>query len=205
MNVIKPFQSLDSILQNGTDNIASKANELIGVSNYHISNSFFGAAGLVYSIPAMVDLFGSENPDFPWIIFRLGLGLGYNTYQLYRNKRLETMESEKQNQESEDITIDFRLKEQKRRWVGVFPNTSGKLAYTLWSIIHIALSIDSFTTAADLALLPAQYFRETDYLKPTKKNRVFDFARSLLPTRTESRYGIITDTVQTEYDKIQLK
>lgn len=168
MNIIKPFQSLDSILQNGTDNIASKANELIGVSNYHISNLFFGAAGLLYSIPAMVNLFGSENPNFRGIIFRLGLGLGYNAYQLYRNKRLETMESEKRNQESEAVTIDFRLKEEKSRLVGAFPNLRGKVAYTLWLIFDIASRNDLTTIASDLAWLPAQYFRETDYLKPTK-------------------------------------
>lgn len=154
----------------------------------------------------MVDLFGSEDHHFPQIIFRLGFGLGYGAYQLYRNKRLETMESEKQNQESEAITIDFRLKEEKRRMIGATPNPSGKVGYIVWFIVDVALFFKDLTViASDLALLPAQYFRETDYLKPTKKNRVFDFARSLLPTRPESRYGIITDTVQMEYDKIKLK
>lgn len=172
MKIIEPFQSLDRILQDGTDNIAGKANELIGISNYHISNLFFGAAGLVYSIPAMVDLSGSEDPNFPRIIFRLGLGLGYNAYELYRNKRLETMESEKRNQESEATTIDFRLKlkEEKRRVIGALPNSSGKFGYTLWFIFDTILSNDLSAIASDLALLPAQYFRETDYLKPTKKS-----------------------------------
>jgi len=208
MDIKKPFRTLDRILQNGTDNVASKANELIGVSNYHISNVLFGAAGLVYGIPGLVELFGKNEPDLDKLSI-FGLGLAHNAYQLYRNSRLQAMESERHNQESEAIAIDFKLKDEKSRWIGVprlpFLNTppSGKFVYTGWLIVDPFLFVHPFMpylasiiAAGNFAMLAAQYFRETDYIRPTKNNPVFNFVRSLIPKKSETRYETITDKVQ---------
>ena len=79
-----------------------------GISNYHISNVLFGASGLVFLSPGIFDLFSKEDPNLGDISFRIVYGLGYSAYQIYRNKKLESMESEQQDGEA--IAIDFNLK-----------------------------------------------------------------------------------------------
>ena len=195
MGISETIRSIDRRLQDGTDNIASKANELIGISNYHISDVLFGAAGLVYTIPGLVELFGKDEPNFSIVAFNLCIGLGNGSYQIYRNKRLEAMESDQQNQESEAIAVDFELKSEKNRWIGALKHTPGKAAYIIWMVVSTAFA-NPVLLAGDISMLAAQYFRETDLINPTKKNKVFDLVRSLIPAKPESNYETITDLVQ---------
>ena len=175
--------ALEARLQSGINTIASKANEFIGISNYHISDFFFTASGLVLASPGLINLF-SEKPDISRDIVSIGVGLSYSAYQMYRNNKLESLEQKSSSQQGEALAIELNLKEEKRGLVSrssLLP--TGKFVYAGWVFYDVAVQyfpanifftqfvLSPIIFSAHLALLAAQYFREAEYTSPTAKKQ----------------------------------
>lgn len=174
------FASIDSKLQVVTRAVANKVNDLVGLTNYHLSDLFFGLTGAAHTTSSLTTLL-SDEPSIYRVITGTFWGVGFSAYQIYRNEKLRKMDKNSQSQEGDAVAVDFTLMEEKRRFIGALHYVSGKRIYTYWILLDMAFSLigNPVFLAKDLGLLTAQYFRETDYLKPNKKSRVIELVKAV--------------------------
>lgn len=208
VDLINKIWAVDRTLQRGANNIAYKANELIGLGNYQISNLIFGASATIMGSAAAYYIFLKPVPAA--VVLYAGV-TAFSIYQIRRNFKLEELERGNSEQDSGAMAIDYKLLQEKRAIVGFFPWPAKAfyLGLVIGNFLPPFTAFDSFVPRLflcyELALLAAQYFREADHLKPTSKNRVFGFFKGLIPKLPRRQYdapiSLEAQTASSQYAK----
>lgn len=193
VDLINKIAIVDRTLQKGANNIAHKANELIGLGNYQISNLMFGASATIMGSAAAYYIFLKHVP----VAAAIYAGVtAFSIYQIRRNFKLEELERSNSEQDSGTIAIDYKLLQEKRAIAGFHPGPAKTLYLGMvignFTLLFTPLdpSVPQLLLGYDLALLVAQYFREADHLRPTARNHVFNFFGSIVPKLLRKSYDM---------------
>src|SRR3989338_1686148 len=181
-DLVNGIASVDRRLQNGATNLAYKLNDFAGISNYRVSSFFFGASTALmtyYVVRQLYEVFTSPEQNLipnPATFAYAGFGF----YQIMKNIRLERRERQHSEQSGDAAAIDFKLWREKHL---LFNFCSAKAFYLPFLLLDI-IYFYPVNISYDLCIILGQYFREVDYLPPTKKNKVFDFVAHKLQAKT---------------------
>ncbi len=173
----------DRKLQSGANNLAHKVNEWVGVGNYQLSTTFFGAAAALkiyqfgYDIHQAVTI--SDNFVNPFSLVYAAVSV----YHVVKNRSLERREKEQEKESGEAISVDFSLQYSKKCFIdwSIYSYVPAKAVYAFWLFLDVPWLFSD--APYDVSMLLGQYFREVDHIRPTKKNKVFDFLGNLVPKR----------------------
>lgn len=191
MSLVDKILGVDRRLQSGAANISHKANELVGLGNYELSSIAFGASAAASAFFLFREIY-----DFNWMapelvrIFTHSLYLTISGHKVWHNSKLKEKEEAKSG--SDAASIDYKLQLEKQSFVDVpvplFREASGRFVFGFWLVFDVT-TLDVTSLPADFAMLMGQYFREVNYIGPTKKNKVHEFIANLVPKLQKPSYN----------------
>ncbi len=180
-DLVNRISAVDRRLQNGATNLAHKLNGFAGISNYYVSSFFFGASTALMTYHGVRQIYqvltSPEQNLIPNPATFAYAGFGF--YQIMKNRTLERRESQHSEQSGDAVAIDFKLLQDKRSFFG-----GGAKAVYLSFLLLDLIFFYPVNISYDLGIVLGQYFREVDYLPPTKKNKIFDFLAQKLQAKT---------------------
>ena len=141
VDLINKIMAVDRTLQRGTNNIAHKANELIGLGNYQISSLIFGASATIMGSAAAYYIFLKPIPAAAAIPAGR---VAFSVYQIRRNFKLEERERSNSGQDSGAIAIDYKLLQEKRALAGFSRAWALYLGMAIGNFLLVVTPANSF-------------------------------------------------------------